>query len=244
MVKILVADENKDRAIKYCQCFANDERYRILYTTNGIDTINKYNEIEPHILILNSYFTDIDCNEILHRLSMLFIDRKVCNILVTTNNAQEKLALTYYSKVNKVVPSNINSKDLHDIIDEIFLDNKYVEIAVEDIQIFLIRIGLKLSSKGGKYLTKAIEECFYFPEKLNDFNFVLDFLTKKFNVDSESIRSSMRTTLKPINNNIKLYNKKPFWKLFDKSINITPRLFIEVAVIYLYKHKKNHKDSN
>lgn len=90
MQKILVANQNIEQNKQFCQYLANDKKLEVIGTTDGTTTLNKYLEIKPNVLVLDSYFDDMNCNEIIDRLSMSIEEKMNCNTILTIDNNKNK----------------------------------------------------------------------------------------------------------------------------------------------------------
>ena len=92
MVKVLVANVNKERTSKFSKFLQlkDDNEIFISTTNSGIDALNKYNEITPHIFVLDSGFKDMNSLEIIYRISSTTAEKRNSNILLTLNNLKEQ----------------------------------------------------------------------------------------------------------------------------------------------------------
>ena len=74
MVKVLVANENTEQTTNFCKYLQNDNALFTSSANSGIEALNKYNEINPHIFILDSHFKDMETTEIIDRLSSTVVE--------------------------------------------------------------------------------------------------------------------------------------------------------------------------
>ena len=88
MIKVLVANTSIERTSRFSKFLQlkDDNEIFISTTNNGIDTLNKYNEITPHIFVLDSGFKDMNSTEIIDRISSTIAEKRNSNILLTLNN--------------------------------------------------------------------------------------------------------------------------------------------------------------
>ena len=86
MVKVLVANEKVEQTTSFCQYLKDDNTIFTSSVNSGIEALNKYNEINPHIFILGSHFVDMSSIEIIDRLSSTVAEKRMSNILLTLNN--------------------------------------------------------------------------------------------------------------------------------------------------------------
>ena len=243
MLKVLVADENIEETKNCYQYLANKNALLIICVNTGIDTINKYNELKPHILILNSHFSDINSIEIIDRLSKTIIEKKNTNIILTTNTEKEQLLFTDIAKIYKFIKKSINYKELYDTINRMKLENKYDEFDIKYLNTLLFSMKIIIASPRTELLKEAIIECYHNPVLTGNLDALLRLLSYKHNgLDIEAIRSAIRDSLKPVNNYREELQEHPVVKMFDPSKNISPRHFLETIIAYLYIKKNQEID--
>ena len=102
MQKDLIANPNVEQRIRLCQQLANDKRLEIIETVDGITTLEKYIDIRPNVLVLDSCLKDINCIEIIDRLSTSIADKRNNNIILTTLK-EENLDLSNAAKIKKIL---------------------------------------------------------------------------------------------------------------------------------------------
>lgn len=236
MIKVLVANSDKNMARNFCEYLSTFRELKIFGTSTGITTLNTYLEIKPDIFILNMKFDDMNGNEILDKLSLSILEKKKCNTIITTNNLKEYPLIKNTSKVYKIIYKP-TKQQLLDIINQLRYENKYVQLNMNDVEEFLIDLGFHLMSKGTNYMKSAIQLCFYFPKYLSSLDSILDYVAKENNTSPYNVRNALRASLKPLNNYISIYNynEKSVYNLFNKNINITPKTFIEKTVTYFHR---------
>lgn len=243
MTKVLVANENKRQNIAYCQYLTNDTKLTVMATNSGLDTLNKYLEINPNILILDSYFKDITSVEIIDRLSILKDEKQKCNIILTANSKKEQLAFLDVAKIYKILQKPFDYQHLLDTVIQLDNENKYEKLDEMNLHLLFLNLDLNVTSEGVIFLKDAIKECYYFPNLLGHLDKVLNLVAYKHHIKPETVRSAIRTTLKPLN--LYDYTHSPnslVSSLFDTTRNISPKYFLDVVVPYLrIKNQKNKK---
>ena len=238
MKKVLIANQNIKQNEQFCQYLANDKKLEleVTETTNGISTLNKYIEIEPNILVLDSCFNDMNCIEILDRLSMTIKEKMNCNTILTMNRQNKELYLTNTAKIYKVIYDSLDFKCLLDTINEMCSYKEYEELTEFDINLLLLKLKIALNSNGADYLREAIMQCYYYPYLLKTLDDVFSLIAKKHNKTNASIRSSFRTALEPLNVFRKIIDC-PIMKYFNFDDNITPKDFLEIVTMYFHRQK-------
>lgn len=243
MVKVLVADENIEETRNCSQYLANDNMLMTICVNTGIDTINKYNELKPHILVLNSHFSDINSIEIIDRLSKTIVEKKNTNIILTTNTEKEQLLFTDAAKIYKFIKKPVNYKDLSNTINRMNLGNKYDMFDIKYLNALLFSMNIIIASPRTELLKEAIMECYHNPVLTGNLDSLLRLLSYKHNgLDIEAIRSAIRDSLKPINNHREELQEHPVVKMLDPSKNVSPRHFLETIIAYLYIEKNQEID--
>ena len=235
MLKVLIANQQNTKFYKYLS--QHDKRLEIIRTTDGFTTLNKYFEVHPHVLVLDSNFKDMNCIEILDRLSITVNEKRNCNTILTIDN-NNIFFPTNVSKVYKILYTPIDMKCLSETINEIYCETQYQELDEKTLDLLLLKLKFSLNSNGTKYIKEAITQCYYYPYLLQNLDSVFDLIAKTHNISNEAVRSSFRTALIPINR-YREHIQYKFLKLFDDTRNITPKYFLEIITMYL--QRKNIK---
>ena len=239
MQKILIANPNAEQRIKLCKNLANDKRLEIIETVDGITTLEKYIDIRPNVLVLDSCLKDINCIEIIDRLSTSIADKRNNNIILTTLK-EENLDLSNAAKIYKVIYDKENFDGLYDTINEMYLFGEYEDLTNEDLDLLFWKLKIPLNSNGTNYIREAIFECYYYPDLQKKLKDIFTIIGQRHNKPNSAIRSSFRTALERLN----MYRNSidcPIMQYFDIEENITPKDFLEIVVMYLHQQKGKKK---
>lgn len=243
MQKLLVANQNVEQNQKICQHFTKDNRLRIIGTFDGETTIDKCIALKPNILILGSCFADMNCIEIIDKLSITLADKRNCNIILTAKK-NENLQISNTAKIFRTffdLDNSENFDDLKNAVYELYSCSEYEELSDSEIDTELfIPLKISPSASGAYYLREAIKECYYFPYSDETLIYIFTTIGKSKDLSNEAIRSRIRTSLE----NLNLYKKEidhPIMKKFDLEQNITPKDFLEKAVSYFHTEKRKKK---
>lgn len=239
MQKVLIASPNVEQRIKLCQCLANDKRLEVIETADGKTALEKYLDIKPNVLVLDSCLKDINCIEIINRLSTNIADKRNNNIILTAQK-EEILNLSNAAKIYKVIYKDENSNDFYDTIKEMYLFGEYEELTNEELDLLFLTLKIPLNSNGTNYIREAIFECFYYPDLQKKLNDIFTIIGQRHNKSNSAIRSSFRTALERLN----MYKGTidcPILQYFDTKENITPKDFLEIVVMYLHLQKGKKK---
>lgn len=238
MLKVLVADENVETNSNCCQYLANDKNLDVTSSNSGVNTLNKYNEIHPNILIINSNFKDKNYSEIINELSTTSQERKNCNIILTITNSQ-KLELDFMAKVYKLFYAPLNYDNIKKGIEQYNLDNIiFYEPNENNLRALFYKLNLYNEHLGAKYLKYAIIQCYHKPELINSLNLIFELIAKNFNASYSSVRPAIRNSLKSVNLLRNKIGSNSIFKLFENEDSITPKNFIRIITTYYLKQKK------
>ena len=240
MVKVLVANENVEQATSLCQYLNNDTTFFTSSVNSGIEALNKYNEVNPHVFILGSHFKDMASIEIIDRLSSTVAEKKFSNIILTMNNLKEQNQFLDVAKIYKFfLISSLDSKLLHDTVKQMDNENKYDDFNDKQLNLLLASMNIIVTSPRTQLLKEAIKECYYNTNLSCKLGKVMEILSYKHNGYSvEAIQSAFRGAIAPVNYNREKLQNHPVIKLIDPSKNISPRVFLEAITEYLYIKKK------
>lgn len=240
MVKVLVANENVEQATSLCQYLNNDTTFFTSSVNSGIEALNKYNEVNPHVFILGSHFKDMASTEIIDRLSSTVAEKKFSNIILTMNNLKEQNQFLDVAKIYKFfLISSLDSKLLHDTVKQMDNENKYDDFNEKQLNLLLASMNIIVTSPRTQLLKEAIKECYYNTNLSCKLGKVMEILSYKHNGYSvEAIQSAFRGAIAPVNYNREKLQNHPVIKLIDPSKNISPRVFLEAITEYLYIKKK------
>ncbi len=240
MFKVLVADKNPQASQNCCEYLANDKSLDIISANTGITTLNKYYEMQPDILIINSNFEDIDYTEIVNELSSTSHERKNCNIIITLENDNEKLAFDFVSKLYKLLYLPLNYKEIKKGIEYYKIDNDvYSEPTDDNLTALFYKLNLYNELMGAKYFKYAIQKCYEKPELKISLRNLFNLISEEFNVSTESVRPAMRNALNSVNRYRDDIGNKGIFKLFENEDYVTPKNFIRIITdYYLMKSKK------
>lgn len=108
MQKVLIANQNVEQNNALCQHLSKDKRLEIIGITDGTTTLEKYLEIQPNILVIDSCMQDINYIDLINRLSTNIKEKRNCNIILTARK-DEKLKISHVSRIYEVIYDNENN---------------------------------------------------------------------------------------------------------------------------------------
>lgn len=121
-----------------------------------------------------------------------------------------------------------------------YLYGEYEELTSDELDLFLLQLKIPLNSNGTDYIREAIFECYYYPDLQKRLIDIFSIIGKRHNKTNSAVRSGFRTALERLN----MYKESincPIMQYFDLSQNITPKEFLEIAVMYLHQQKGKKK---
>jgi len=242
MVKVLVANENTEQTTNFCKYLQNDNALFTSSVNSGIEALNKYNEINPHIFILDSHFKDMETTEIIDRLSNTVVEKRNSNIILTMDELKEQNNFLDVAKIYKFVEiPKLTQQLLYDTVKQMDNENKYDDFTDKQLNSLLATMNMIVTSPRTKLLIEAVKECYYNTNLACNLGEVMKILSYKHNGYSvEAIQSAFRGALAPLNYNRENLQEHPLVKMFDPSKNISPKVFLETITEYLYI--KNNQD--
>lgn len=242
MVKVLVANENTEQTTNFCKYLQNDNALFTSSVNSGIEALNKYNEINPHIFILDSHFKDMETTEIIDRLSSTVVEKRNSNIILTMDELKEQNNFLDVAKIYKFVEiPKLTQQLLYDTVKQMDNENKYDDFTDKQLNSLLATMNMIVTSPRTKLLIEAVKECYYNTNLACNLGEVMKILSYKHNGYSvEAIQSAFRGALAPLNYNRENLQEHPLVKMFDPSKNISPKVFLETITEYLYI--KNNQD--
>lgn len=242
MVKVLVANENTEQTTNFCKYLQNDNALFTSSANSGIEALNKYNEINPHIFILDSHFKDMETTEIIDRLSSTVVEKRNSNIILTMDELKEQNNFLDVAKIYKFVEiPKLTQQLLYDTVKQMDNENKYDDFTDKQLNSLLATMNMIVTSPRTKLLIEAVKECYYNTNLACNLGEVMKILSYKHNGYSvEAIQSAFRGALAPLNYNRENLQEHPLVKMFDPAKNISPKVFLETITEYLYI--KNNQD--
>lgn len=240
MIKILIGNENATDNFNLSQFLSNDKKYIIENTYDGISTFNKYIEINPDILILNSNFSDMDYVEIIDHLSLLVDKNNNSNIILIVNNFEEVLKLNDCSKICYILKSTYKFEDISKLVESLALKFKKPELTVEVLNIYLAQLCFAPKSICTEYVRTAILHCYKHPESFTSLQDIYKIVAEIHLTHPKTIREGIRKALQPLSNYTRFNTSNLILQIFESENEIvTPTSFFNKFMAYLdYEMRK------
>lgn len=235
MTKILIANQDIAEINKIDSYFNNNVNFKIYTTNYGLSALEQYNKVNPDIFILATNLKDISYNEILKKISSNINEKFNCNIILLSDSPDEILHLANISKLYDFYIKPYDYKSLFNTMEEMSKNN-----LDKKIDLLFLKTRIPLGSPASDRVRETISKRYHSPRLLGNLNQVFALVANDFKTTNEGIRSSFRTTLKPLNvikDNINAPNFAIF-NLFPKGEDLTPKNFLDISTFYLHNVKK------
>ena len=109
MIRVMVADDNIDLNNLYCKFLTKDKDIKIIsQTTDGKETLEKYKELKPDLLLLDLELPTISGLDIIELLSKDQKEKDNKNIIVISGDTNARTNLWNMKKVYISVPKPID----------------------------------------------------------------------------------------------------------------------------------------
>ena len=235
MIKVLVAEENVAEANKYCRYLSKCRDLKIKTVNSGDQALSTYLKIKPNIFILDSHFNDINSTEIIDRLSITYNEGNNSNILLTANSAEEQVTFVNVSKIYKFFKKPVKLRNLYNTISQMNEKYKYDDFNENEMNVLLRELGFVINSPCTDLMIEAITECYHFTYLIHDLKSLFEILSYHHkDMDEEAIRSSLRTSLKPLNRKRHILQNHPIVMQFEQGKNISPGRFLDFLLFLLF----------
>lgn len=235
MIKVLVAEENVAEANKYCMYLSKCRDLKIKTVNSGDQALSTYLKIKPNIFILDSHFNDINSTEIIDRLSITYNEGNNSNILLTANSAEEQVTFVNVSKIYKFFKKPVKLRNLYNTISQMNEKYKYDDFDENEMNVLLRELGFVINSPCTDLMIEAITECYHFTYLIHDLKSLFEILSYHHkDMDEEAIRSSLRTSLKPLNRKRHILQNHPIVMQFEQGKNISPGRFLLFLLFFAF----------
>lgn len=241
MLKVMIASENTKHRSLYCKYLAKDKDFEIISTKDGLTTLNKYFELRPNILILDTLFSDVDYTDIIDKITRLDDESSKCNTILTVNKNTKNISLKNAEKIYSILPEPIQFSDLSETLSSMKTKLNYAQITSEEIDSYLAMLYFNIGSNGSNYMKSAIFYCYYNLAAIKNLDNIYEYIAEEYNVDAKTVKAGMRSSLVPFNTYRTINSQNKLLNIFNiNKDNITPKQFLKIFVSYL-RYKKNKK---
>ena len=236
MIRVMVAE---DCIEQYYDCFeflTKDKDIEVISRTfDGRSTIKEYLSSKPDILLLDLELPNLNGIEVINKLSLDIIEKKKCNIIITTGNDLMKQDITNASKIYKIFSKPYDYSELLSTIKEIGGLNK--ELDKKEIKEFFTDFNINPYSRGTRYIADAIQLAYNDIDLLSNVTELYKRVAILNNEKVNRIQRSIRSSIDIINSHISKEQLRSFFHIYDNDI-ITPKYFFTIVVDYFIELKE------
>lgn len=231
MIEVMIADDNTALCESCFKFLTKDKEIKIVsYALNGEETLEKYFEFKPDVLLLDldmPIISGIDVINTLHRFSE---ERSKCNIIVVSGSYEKLNQLYNTAQVFRVIPKPANFDYILETIKEVPLKSQ--EINQKELKEILIELRLNVFSTRVKHLISAINVAYKRPYLLNNIKDLYSEVAKEYNISPKTVKWSIRTSIDTLNRSLSIDNLCSVFSLKFRPDTVTPKYFITLLVEY------------
>lgn len=236
MVKVLIADSYLTKDKNHYE-FLNkyNNKFEILKSTSGTDTIKKCSLFSPEIILMDTGFTDMPYDKVIDEIANLPNEYHKTNLILNVEKEKDRRLLKNTSVIYKIFGMPFDEKEELESIYELKAEYEKPNVSLLEIKDLLLSLGIHTYSIASQYLSFAIWVSYYHPEKFRTFKSVCIYIAKKYSVSHTSVESSIKHLVVTFNNR---YNSGDlFLKIFKSYDYVSAKLFIERIVTYFENEK-------
>lgn len=231
MIKVMIAEDNISLCKNYFNFFSNDSDIKVVSCTeDGEETIQKYFELQPDVLLLDLNLPKISGLDVINTISRFSEEREKCNIIVSSGSSEQLHKLFNTAQIFRVIPKPTNFQYVLDTIKEIPIKNE--EINQKDLKKILTELRLNVFSLRVKQLISAINIAYKYPYLLNNIKDLYLEVSKLYNVSPKTIKWSIRTSVDTLNRSLSIDTLCSVFSLKFRPETVTPKFFIALIVEY------------
>lgn len=237
MIKIMIAEDNKELALNYRNFLTNDDKIEVIScTSNGYSTLEEYLKLKPDILLLDLDLPLMNGIEIVNELSNVPKERNLCNIIIISGAIDLRSKLLNTSKIFKILPKPCSFSELLCTIKETNIyNNNHINLDKNQLNSLLLKLSFNLYSKGTKYLIDCISIANDEPTLLYNISTLYTLIATQNHTTPQIIKWSICNSLSAMN---RFVNKELLYSFFCEydGRNLTPKYFITLLLNYISKN--------
>lgn len=231
MIKVMIADDNNAIRESCFNFLAKDEEIKVVsFATNGEETIQKYFETQPDILLLDLDMPKINGIDVINTIGRFSEEKEKCNIIVVSGSLEHLHKLYNTAQVYRVIPKPVDFDNIVETIKEI--PQKSRELDQKKLRELLLELRINIYSTRGKYLISAINIAYrqsYLLESIKD---LYSEVARRYGVSPMTVKWSIRTLIDTLNRSWSIKELCSIFSLNFKPDAITPKYFITLMVQY------------
>lgn len=235
MIKVMIADDNRDLNDLCCNILSKDKDIQIISSTlDGETTLKDYMKLKPDVLLLDLDLPKMNGIDIINNICLDETEKKKNNIIIISGNADLRYNLFNTSKIFRIMPKPVDFNDVISTIKEIATENNYIPIVEKEIRNFLFSLNFNLYADGTRYLIDAIKLGSENIRLVRNIKTLYDEVAELHSTSSNTIKWGIRNAIETMNHNTTKHEiNKIFHINYDKKM--TPKYFIPLVISYFDK---------
>jgi len=236
MIRVMVADDNTDLNNMYCKFLTKDKDIKIIsQTTDGKETLDKYLELKPDLLLLDLEMPNLSGLDVIHTLSQMPKEKNLKNIIVISGKSVLRAELWNMSKIYMSFQKPVDLDTIYQKIREFIKEKDFREISRKEITSFLYEVKINSRKRNLEILVDSIQTAYKNPRLLLNINDLYNEIGKTKNISSISVQYSIRNSMRSINKNISSKHLKDIFHLESYDNAIAPKYFFQTTIEYFKK---------
>lgn len=233
MVKLMIVEDNENILSQCSKYLSTKDNISIVATAkNGKKALKLCKEIQPNLVLLDLGLPLMNGINIIDQISR--IESIKTNFIVISGN--ETLRHRFYNtkQVYKIIPKPCNMSTIMNAITEFETENSKT-FPLTKLNQILLKLNLKVYSKSCSHLSEVIEFSYNNSHMLENLNAIYSIIASRHNCSSEKIKSSVRSSIRIVNNSANSNLLRSIFYLEDEDYNktLTPKYFVNCIIDYL-----------
>ena len=239
MIRCIVSDVETEPS---CSNYLTREKgFELLCISSEDEILEKYNFFRPDVVILDLDNTVLNCKSIIDKLTHLFADTSVSNIVLLYTNFNSLLNINI-SKVFMFLHKPFSEEILISSINKVIEERNEKKFLKDELHKKVLLLQNKMNipdiTAGTLYLRKAVRCCYREPDSANKLNDVYERIALKHNISTEQVLGDIRNTLNSYKDSYSK-NEATLQELFGSNFcqdDLTPKRIIRHMSLYLRLH--------
>lgn len=198
MIRVMIAEDNTSLNHLCCNYLTNDENLKLIYSAyDGEETLEKYNELKPDILLLD--LPKMNGLDVINNICLDPDEKNKCNIIIISGDTDLRFNLLNTSKVYSILPKPVDFNKIVSTIKEIPIE--YNTLTQKQIKEYLYYLNFNTYSVGTDYLVEAIRLAYDRPILMKNVKDIYSLISEKYTVPQNTVKSSIRNSIDTMERN-------------------------------------------
>ena len=236
MRTVIVADDSTNFN-SLCRTFLTKDNtlINVVSTFTGQETIDKYKEIQPDVLILDYKLPDMTGADVIRELEKDENEQKKKNVILVTGENIVSSEIFSFKKIsnsfNKTNGFERIEEEIRYIIEEERKKNRNIN---QEVKNFLFELGIKnYSSYDYRYLIAAIEIVCADDDLIDKLNHVYKVIGRKYHKKAHQVDNKIYYAVNAIKDIMTEEQLKNIFYVHTPEDKFSVRTFIEDSILYI-----------